>query len=52
MLPKHATASDSGAGGGGVFSSNCFTWAGVDAISYGNVAADDFLFHFDEMERL
>jgi len=41
VLPKHATASDSGAGGGGVFASNCFTWAGVDAISYGNVAADD-----------
>jgi len=48
ILPKHATASYSGAGGGGVFSSNCYTWTGVDAISYGNVAADDFLFHYDE----
>ena len=50
VLPKNATASGSGAGAGAgsVFSSSCFTWAGVDGFSYGNVAADDFLFHFDK----
>ena len=46
VLPKNATASSSGSGG--VFSSSCFTWMSMDGISYGNVAADDFLFHFDE----
>ena len=47
VVPKNTTASTAAAGSG-VFSSNCFAWASVDGISYGNVAADEFLFHFDE----
>ena len=34
----------------GVFSS-CTSWGGVDAVLYGNVALDEFLFHFDQYGR-
>jgi len=35
---------------GGVFSV-CGSWGGVDAVYYGDVAIDEFLFHFDEYGR-
>jgi hypothetical protein len=42
VLPKEAAK--------GAFSA-CGSWGGVDAVMYGNVALDEFLFHFDEYGR-
>ena len=43
VLPRNST--------GGVFSSGCGTWVGVDVPTYGNVGVDEFVFHFDEYGR-
>jgi len=50
VLPKNVPSRNSSSSAG-VFSSTCYSWAGVDSITYGNVALDDFLFRFDGYGR-